>query len=80
MIIGVRLANADETDVEIIITDAVKSSYACTVVEYGLRGAERAAIHDAGRATISISDLSQQRVRPSMVLKLQYRAGLSICR
>ena len=70
MIIGVRLARADENDLEIIITNAVKSSDACTVVEYGLRGAERAAIHDAGRATISISDLSQQRVRPSMVLNI----------
>ena len=84
MTIGIRFANADENVINTIITDTVRSSKACTVIEYGLRDSERVAIHDGGTATISISDLSHQRVLPSMVLNIQYSAkgiklGCVIC-
>ena len=71
MITGVSISTADGSVLNTIISDAVKSSDACTVVEYGLSPGESTAIHDADRATISISDLSLQMVQPSMVLDVQ---------
>ena len=65
---GLGISNGAQNAFQTIITDIIKSSDACTVVEFGFMGTERSAIHDAGRATISISKLGQQRILSSMVL------------
>ena len=75
---GLGISNGDENAFQTIITDIIKSSDACTVVEFGFLGSERSAIHDAGRAAISISNLGQQRIISSMVLIIKHIGLLSL--